>query len=114
MITLIRRVSVGSRRSAPRETLKHWRNECPKSDLDLVFPNEDGRVKSYFAIRSDFWIPLLLANGISTEEIDENGVAIRKTKYSFHALRHAAASLFIAHLGWTPKRLQVVMGHASR
>lgn len=93
--------------------LKHWRNECPKSDLDLVFPNEDGRVKSYFAIRSDFWIPLLLANGISTEEIDENGVAIRKTKYSFHALRHAAASLFIAHLGWTPKRLQVVMGHAS-
>jgi len=24
-------------------------------------------------------------------------------------LRHAAASLFIAHLGWTPKRLQTVM-----
>jgi integrase len=36
-----------------------------------------------------------------------------RAKYSFHALRHAAASLFIAHLGWTPKRLQVVMGHAS-
>jgi integrase len=30
-----------------------------------------------------------------------------------HTLRHAAASLFIAHLGWTPKRVQVVMGHAS-
>ncbi len=28
-------------------------------------------------------------------------------------LRHAAASLFIAHLGWTPKRLQTVMGHSS-
>jgi integrase len=28
-------------------------------------------------------------------------------------LRHAAASLFIAHLGWTPKRLQAVMGHSS-
>jgi integrase len=28
-------------------------------------------------------------------------------------LRHAAASLFIAHLGWTPKWLQTVMGHSS-
>jgi integrase len=28
-------------------------------------------------------------------------------------LRHAAASLFIAHLGWTPKRVQTVMGHSS-
>ena len=31
----------------------------------------------------------------------------------FHALRHAAASLFIAYLGWTPKRVQTVMGHSS-
>jgi integrase len=36
-----------------------------------------------------------------------------KAKYGIHALRHAAASLFIAHLGWTPKRLQTVMGHSS-
>jgi integrase len=36
-----------------------------------------------------------------------------KAKYGFHALRHAAASLFIAHLGWTPKRVQTVMGHSS-
>jgi len=34
-------------------------------------------------------------------------------QYGFHALRHAAASLFIAYLGWTPKRVQTVMGHAS-
>lgn len=36
-----------------------------------------------------------------------------EAKYGFHSLRHAAASLFIAHLSWTPKRLQTVMGHAS-
>jgi integrase len=36
-----------------------------------------------------------------------------ETKYGFHRLRHAAASLFIARLGWTPKRLQTVMGHSS-
>lgn len=28
-------------------------------------------------------------------------------------LRHAAASLFIHYLRWTPKRLQAVMGHSS-
>ena len=34
-------------------------------------------------------------------------------RYGFHMLRHAAASLFIQYLGWTPKRLQTVMGHSS-
>jgi integrase len=34
-------------------------------------------------------------------------------KYSLHALRHAAASLFIAHLGWAPKLLKMVMGRSS-
>jgi len=28
-------------------------------------------------------------------------------------LRHAAASLLIAHLNWTPKRVQAVIGHSS-
>jgi hypothetical protein len=67
-----------------------------------------GGVESYFTIRSYCWIPLQLANGIciDTGKIGESGTPIRKAKYSFHALRHAAASLFIAHLGWTPKRLQ--------
>lgn len=36
-----------------------------------------------------------------------------ENRYNFHMLRHAAASLFIAYLGWTPKRLQTVMGHSS-
>ena len=71
----------------------------------MVFPSATGEVESYFTIRSSCWIPLQIDNGISTGE----GTA----KYSLHALRHAAASLFIAHLGWTPKRLQAVMGHAS-
>lgn len=41
------------------------------------------------------------------------GKPILVARYGFHMLRHAAASLFIAHLGWTPKRLQTVMGHSS-
>jgi integrase len=95
--------------------LKQWRADCPIGKLGLVFPDESGEVESYFTIRSACWIPLQLEHGIGvdTGEIDEQGAPVRKAKYSFHALRHAAASLFIAHLGWTPKRLQAVMGHAS-
>jgi integrase len=32
--------------------------------------------------------------------------------YTFHALRHVAASLFIEQ-GWTPKKVQEVMGNQS-
>jgi integrase len=46
------------------------------------------------------WEPLLRRAGV-------------EDKYNFHMLRHAAASLFIAYLGWTPKRIQTVMGHSS-
>ena len=43
---------------------------------------------------------------------DKEGNPIPKGKYGLHALRHAAASLFIEQ-GWTPKRIQTVLGHAS-
>jgi integrase len=35
-----------------------------------------------------------------------------RTALTFHSLRHAAASLFIEQ-GWTPKKVQTVMGHSS-
>ncbi|GGE93662.1 site-specific integrase [Stappia taiwanensis] len=37
---------------------------------------------------------------------------IGKPKFSFHALRHAAASLFIEQ-GWPAKKVQTILGHAS-
>jgi integrase len=86
-------------------TLRAWQASCPASKLDLVFPNSAGNVESHANIRNRFFIPLQIAAGVVTD----SGAA----KYGLHALRHAAASLFIAHLGWTPKRLQAVMGHAS-
>lgn len=33
-------------------------------------------------------------------------------KYGLHSLRHAATSLFVEH-GFTPKRVQSLMGHSS-
>jgi len=35
-----------------------------------------------------------------------------RPKYGMHSLRHAAASLFIEQ-GFSPKRVQVLMGHSA-
>jgi integrase len=86
-------------------TLRQWRLVCPKGSLDLVFPNTVGHIDSVQGIHERFWVPLQIKCGLTTDT--------GKTRYSFHKLRHAAASLFIKYLGWSPKRLQVVMGHAS-
>jgi integrase len=51
------------------------------------------------------WVPLQIKCSLTNEA--------GKPRYNFHLLRHAAASLFIQYLGWTPKRVATVMGHAS-
>jgi integrase len=80
--------------------LRQWRLACPRGNLDLIFPNRYGRVQTLQNLRERVFLPLQQSCRITAQ-------------YGFHALRHAAASLFIAHLGWTPKRVQAVMGHAS-
>ncbi|CAA7620419.1 Integrase family protein [Candidatus Terasakiella magnetica] len=80
--------------------LKEWRLVCPPSELDLVFPSESGRVILHTNLVMQGYRPLLKAC-----KIDEAG-------YTFHALRHTAASLFIEQ-GWSPKKVQAVMGHSS-
>ena len=44
--------------------------------------------------------------------LDKQGRPIMLPKYGLHALRHAAAAIFIEH-GTSPKRLQANMGHES-
>lgn len=85
--------------------LRQWRGDCPAGRLELVFPNGAGNIESHSNIVKRVWNPLQIACGL----VSDAG----KPRYSFHAVRHAAASLFIAHLGWTPKRVQSVLGHAS-
>jgi integrase len=79
-------------------TLREWKLACPKGSNDLVFPTGFGTVQSladlYRSLR-----PVQTAAGIAKP-------------YGLHALRHSAASLFIQE-GWSPKRVQVVMGHSS-
>lgn len=96
-------------------TLRQWREECPKGELNLVFPNGVGNVEQMWNIHELTWYPLQKKCGLTvdTGEKDAEGNPILSHRYGFHMLRHAAASLFIQYLGWTPKRLQTVMGHSS-
>jgi integrase len=66
----------------------------------LVFPNGAGNPEALPNIYQRCWQPLQAKCGF-------------KSRYGFHMLRHAAASMFIQYLGWAPKRLQTVMGHSS-
>lgn len=108
-------------------TLKEWRLACPKQDtgkkddngepileLDLVFPNNRGRPLSHTNFAKRVFRPLQVENGIGhdTGEKDAEGQPILEPKYGPHAIRHAAASLFIEQ-GWQPKKVQTVLGHAS-
>jgi integrase len=93
-------------------TLKEWRLVCPRrkkggddaGDLWLVFPNGAGKLESHANILNRGFWPLQVACGMT----DGEGAP----KYSLHALRHAAASLFIDQ-GMNPKRVQTIMGHAN-
>jgi integrase len=95
--------------------LSQWRKECPKSKLDLVFCTRIGLHHRPANIHKRAWVPLMLKCGLTVDsgEQDAEGNAIMVPRYHFHLLRHAAASLFIAHLKWPPKRIQTVMGHAK-
>jgi integrase len=94
--------------------LRAWCSECPAGDLGLAFPSDSGAVESHHDILARFW-RLQEANGMTLDggKRSASGQPVLEAKYGLHALRHAAASLFIAHLGWTPKRVQTVMGHSS-
>ncbi|WP_428523565.1 tyrosine-type recombinase/integrase [Roseibium sp.] len=87
-----------------KKVLMSWKANCPTGELDLVFPNGIGNVESPSNISNRVLYPLLKDAGIVTAE--------GKPKFSFHALRHAAASLYIEQ-GWPAKKIQTLLGHAS-
>lgn len=95
--------------------LRQWKDECPKGELELVFPNGQGNVESLSNVYDRFWQPLQIKLGMATDtgEKDAEGNPVMVHRYGFHMLRHAAASLFIKYLGWKPQRIRDVMGHSS-
>jgi len=104
-------------------TLKEWKLACPKSDLDLVFPNNIGGIENLPNIHRRGLGPLQFAAGITTaaEWLAKNprmterrakAEARRHPKYGLHSLRHTAASLW-AERGYSPKKVQTLMGHST-
>ena len=96
-------------------TLRKWCLKCPKGELDLVFPNGAGKVESHANILNRGFWPVQIAAGIVTERMvarDGETKTVQRGKYSHHALRHAAAALFIEQ-GLGPKKIQTIMGHGS-
>lgn len=84
--------------------LKEWKLACPAGDLNLVFPNGVGKVETHSNICNRVFNPLMIECGI----VDDDGAP----RFSLHAMRHAAASLFIEQ-GWPPKKIQTMLGHSS-
>lgn len=103
-----------------KNALREWKLLCPKSKQGLVFPNEQGEPLWHTNLYIQCFQKLLSACGlvvkkeessVASESI-ENSAALQHGLYNFHSLRHAAASLFIEQ-GWSPKKVQMVMGHSS-
>ncbi|WP_037075692.1 tyrosine-type recombinase/integrase [Rhizobium mesoamericanum] len=94
--------------------LTEWKKVCPKGDLGLVFPNGAGNVESHANLLNRVFWPIQIAAGVSTNtgKLDDDGNPVMDAKYSLHALRHAAAALWIEQNA-TPKRIQMLMGHSS-
>jgi integrase len=92
-------------------TLRTWKLACPKGELDLVFPNGNGRVENHSNIVQRGLIPLLLTADVVTKT--------GKAKYpGLHALRHFYASWCInrrvdSGLELPLKVVQARLGHAS-
>ncbi|MBL4789802.1 MAG: site-specific integrase [Kordiimonadaceae bacterium] len=87
-----------------KQSLKDWQVNCPTGVENLVFPNSVGKPQSHSNICNRMLYPLLIKCGI----VNEHG----KHRFGTHGLRHAAASLFIDQ-GWSPKKIQTILGHAN-
>lgn len=84
--------------------LKEWRLACPPGNADLVFPNGAGRVENHSNIAGRGFGPVQVAGEVVTSAAEP--------KYSFHSLRHFYAS-WIIEQGFSPKRVQSLLGHSS-
>jgi integrase len=88
--------SHGGQRTVPLSpivlnTLKEWKLACPKTELDLVFPNGAGNLERLQNFTNRFWRPLQRKAGLA----DQSGEPL----FDLHPVRHFAASLRLARSG---------------
>ena len=81
-----------------------WKLVCPRSELDLVFPTNSGRIEYHTNIVRGAFLSAQIAAGI---------VVDGKPKYpGLHVLRHFYASWLIDR-NLPPKVIQERLGHSS-
>lgn len=100
--------------------LKRWKLRSPHSKQDLAFPSSTGTPQRHNNMLRRMFFPLQVRAGLSKPQLDragkpkvnDEGEPQLTGRYSFHELRHAAASGWIANK-IDLKRLQVWIGHES-
>lgn len=100
--------------------LTRWKLRCQPSHKRLVFPSAVGTPLRHNNVLRRLYFPLQVRAGLGVPKLDKSGQPIVDDKgnpvltgkYRFHALRHAAASGWIASK-IDLKRLQVWIGHES-
>lgn len=94
--------------------LKAWKLRCPPSEMDLVFPNENGRPIHVNNLREYRWLPVLKGAGMArtTGERDCKNRKIYDLDWGLHDLRHFCASRWIKQK-IDLKRLTTWLGHSS-
>ena len=78
--------------------LKKWKLACPKGELELIFPTEEGTPENAANLLYRRFFPTLRRAGLPLMR--------------FHNLRHTYVSLLIAQ-GEHPKYIQSQLGHSS-
>jgi len=99
--------------------LREWKLQCPKTDLDLVFPSRRGNIESHNTILYQGLWTAQAAAGITMQVPSKDGTPVTEAKYSgLHALRHFYASWCINRvkdggLELLPKDVQYRLGHST-
>lgn len=93
------------------EMVFEWKERCPASDADLVFPTATGRPQLLGKFRNGAWLPLMReADLMIMETVD--GVQVERPKYTLYSLRHYFASKLIEQKV-DLKFIQDTMGHSQ-
>ena len=85
------------------ELIEAWREHCPRSNHDLVFPTDSGRPQLLHNFSQGAWLPLMREAGLMDGD---------NPRYTPYALRHYYASKLIEK-GADLKFIQQTMGHSK-
>ncbi len=92
------------------DMLFEWKEQCPASSDDLVFPTASGRPQLLGRFRKSGWVPLMREAGLLVAK--SGGDNSLRPKYTLYALRHYFASKLIEG-GSDLKFIQETMGHSK-